>query len=95
MTVYLVANVTVLNAERMEAYAAAAGPTVAAHGGEFILDGQLAETLSGKGAAPGLALVRFPSLEAAQTWYHSPEYQALAGLRASAAEMDIALFQAA
>ncbi len=95
MTVYLVANVTVLDTEKMEAYAASAGPTVAAHGGEFILDGRLAENLSGKWAAPGVALVRFPSLEAAQTWYHSPEYQALAGLRASAAEMEIALFKSA
>lgn len=94
MTVYLVANVTVLDDEKMEAYAAAAGPTLTAHGGEFILDGRLTETLSGEWAAPGVALVRFPSVEAAQAWYHSPEYQALAGLRASAADMDIALFEA-
>jgi uncharacterized protein (DUF1330 family) len=92
MTAYLVANVTVRNAEKMEAYAAAAGPTLEAHGGELILDGQLSETLSGAWNAPSVALVRFPSLEAAQTWYNSPEYQALAPLRASAADMDIALF---
>lgn len=92
MTVYLVANVTVRDAERMQAYATAAGPTLAAHGGEFVLDGQHAETLSGTWTAPGLALVRFPSVEAARAWYHSPEYQALADLRASAADMDIALF---
>ena len=92
MTAYLVANVTVRNAEKMEAYAAAAGPTLAAHGGELILDGQLSETLSGDWNAPGVALVRFPSVAAAQTWYNSPEYQALAPLRASAADMDIALF---
>lgn len=95
MTVYLVANVTVRDAEKMLAYAAAAGPTLVAHGGEFILDGQLSETLSGNWSAPGMALVRFPSVEAARTWYHSPEYQALAGLRSSAADMDIALFQPA
>ena len=95
MTVYLIANFTVLDAEKMKAYAAAAGPTLAAHGGEFVLDGQLADTFSGTWGAAGLALVRFPSLDAARTWYRSPEYQALASLRASAAKMDIALFQAA
>jgi uncharacterized protein (DUF1330 family) len=95
MTAYLVANVTVRDAARMEAYAAAAGPTLAAHGGEFVLEGQLADTLSGTCAAPAVALVRFPSVEAARTWYNSPEYQALADLRSSAAHMDIALFQAA
>ena len=92
MTAYLVANVTVRNAKDMEAYAAAAGPTLVAHGGELILDGQLPRTLSGSWDAPGVALVRFPSVEAAQTWSASPEYQALAPLRASAADMDIALF---
>jgi len=95
MTVYLVANVTVRDADKMQAYAAAAGPTLAAHGGELVLDGQLAETLSGKWTAPGVALVRFPSVDAAQTWYRSAEYQALAPLRSSAADMDIALFKAA
>lgn len=95
MAVYLIANVTVLDAAKMEAYAAAAGPTLAAHGGEFILDGQLAATFAGNWPAPGMALVRFPSMEAARTWYNSPEYQALADLRSSAAEMDIALFEAA
>ncbi|WP_425277093.1 DUF1330 domain-containing protein [Fulvimarina pelagi] len=40
-TAYLVANVTVRSAEKTKAYAAAAGPTLAAHGREVILDGQL------------------------------------------------------
>lgn len=93
MTVYVVANVTVRDAAKMEAYAAAAAPTLAAHGGDFVLDGTLAETLSGTWAAPGMALVRFPGLEAARTWYRSPEYRALADLRVAAADMDIALFQ--
>lgn len=92
MTAYLVANFTVRNPEDMEAYAAAAGPTLDAHGGELILDGQRLETLAGTWDAPGVALVRFPSVEAARAWYASPEYQALAPLRASAADMDIALF---
>jgi uncharacterized protein (DUF1330 family) len=95
MTVYLVANVTVRNAENMEAYAAAAGPTLVAHGGELVLDGQHAETLSGRWDTPGVALVRFPDVEAARKWYNSPEYQALAPLRSSAADMDIALFTSA
>ena len=95
MTAFLVANVTVRDPERMEAYAAAAGPTLAAYGGELVLDGQLADTLFGTWAAPGLALVRFPTVEAARTWYASPEYKALAGLRSSAADMDIALFEGA
>ncbi len=95
MPAYLIANITVKDAEKMEAYAAAAGPTLDAFGAEFIMEGQLAETLSGRWPVQGVALVRFPTIEAAQTWYHSPDYQALQDLRASAADMDIALFDAA
>ena len=95
MTVYLIADITVHDAEKMEAYAAAAGPTLAAHGGEFILHGHHAETLLGEWTVPGIALVRFPTLEAARTWYNSPEYKALTDLRSSAADMNFALLEAA
>lgn len=95
MSAYLVANITVKDAEKMEAYAAAAGPTLDAYGAEFIMEGNLAENLSGRWPVQGVALVRFPSVGAARAWYNSTEYQALAGLRASAADMDIALFDAA
>ena len=95
MPAYLIANFTVKDAEKMDAYAAAAGPTLDAHGAEFIMEGHLADTLSGRWPVQDVALVRFPSIEAAQAWYHSAEYQALQDLRSSAADMDIALFEAA
>ena len=95
MPAYLIANITVKDAEKMEAYAAAAGPTLDAYGAEFIMEGRLADNLSGRWPVQGIALVRFPSIEAAQTWYQSADYQALQELRSSAADMDIALFEAA
>lgn len=95
MSAYLVANITVKDAKKMEAYAAAAGPTLEAHGAQFIMSGSLADNLSGEWPVKGVALVRFVSVNAARTWYNSPEYKALHDLRASAADMDIALFDAA
>ncbi|MEM8580318.1 MAG: DUF1330 domain-containing protein [Pseudomonadota bacterium] len=95
MTAFLIANFTILDAERMQDYAEAAGPTLTAHGGEFVFKGALAETLLGQRSGPNVAVVRFPSLDAAQSWYHSPEYKALTDLRASAAQMEFALFEAA
>lgn len=95
MSAYLIANITVKDAAKMEAYAAAAGPTLDAYGAEFIMEGHLADNLSGRWPVQGVALVRFPSIQAAQTWYHSADYQALGELRTSAADMDIALFEAA
>ncbi|MGD1886962.1 MAG: DUF1330 domain-containing protein [Cohaesibacteraceae bacterium] len=95
MTVYLIANITIRDAEKMEAYAAAAGPTLDIHGGEFIMHANHMETLLGEWSVPGVAMVRFPSVDAARTWYRSPEYQALKDMRSSAADMDFALFEAA
>ena len=95
MTAYLIANITVKDAEKMETYAAAAGPTLDAYGAEFIMEGSLTQNLSGRWPVNGVALVRFPSIEVAQAWYHSAEYQALRDLRSMAADMDIALFEAA
>ncbi len=94
MSAYLIANITVKDAEKMAAYAAAAGPTLDPHGAEFIMEGHLAENLSGRWPVQGVALVRFPRIEAAHTWYNSADYQALRDLRSSAADMDIALFEA-
>ena len=95
MPAYLIANITVKDDDKMEAYAAAAGPTLDAYGAEFIMEGELADNLSGHWPVSGVALVRFPSVEAAQTWYNSAEYLALRELRSAAADMDIALFEAA
>jgi uncharacterized protein (DUF1330 family) len=39
-------------------------------------------------------ILRFPSEAAIQTWFASPEYRALAGLRDSAGEMEFFVYQA-
>jgi len=95
MTALLIARINVLDPESMQAYGAAAGPTVAAHGGEFIARGKFASSLLGDESAQAVAIMRFPSLDAANAWFASPEYQALAGLRTAAADMQFALFEAA
>lgn len=95
MSAYLIANITIQDAEKMQAYAAAAGPTLETYGGEFVMHSHYRETLLGKWNVPGVAMVRFPDVETARSWYNSPEYKALADLRSSAAQMDFALFEAA
>ena len=95
MPAIMIARITVRDADRMQAYGAAAGPTVAAHGGEFVARGKYAASLLGDGAAPTVAVIRFPSVDAAQAWFASPEYQALAELRSAAADMEFTLYEAA
>jgi len=80
MTAYVVVHLTPKNAEKAQAYAAAAGPTVAAHGGKFLTRGP-SETLAGEHAHKAMAVIEFPSRELARQWYASPEYQATIALR--------------
>ena len=69
-----IAHVTVTDEEAYGKYAALAGPAIAKHGGQFIARGGRYVQLEGKDR-PRNVVARFPSLEAAETCYHSPEYQ--------------------
>ena len=69
-----IAHVTVTDEEAYGRYAALAGPAIAKHGGQFIARGGRYVQLEGK-ERPRNVVARFPSVEAAETCYHSPEYQ--------------------
>ena len=93
MTALLVARFDVKNAEKMEAYASAAGPTVSAHGGEFVAMGQNVGALVGEDDKQGVAMVRFPDVLSAKTWFSSPGYMACKSLREAAADMQFTLYE--
>ena len=69
-----IAHVTVTDAEAYGKYAELAGPAIAKHGGTFLARGGRFVQLEGK-ERPRNVVAQFPSLEAAETCYHSPEYQ--------------------
>jgi uncharacterized protein (DUF1330 family) len=70
-----IAHVQVTDAEAYGRYAALAGPAIAAHGGRFIARAARYVTLEGTDRPRHVVSV-FPSLDAAEACYHSPEYQA-------------------
>lgn len=70
-----IAHVEVTDADAYARYAAGAGPAIARHGGKFIARAARYVTLEGAERARHVVAV-FPSLEAAETCYHSPDYQA-------------------
>ncbi|RKF15193.1 DUF1330 domain-containing protein [Roseovarius spongiae] len=69
-----IGHVTVTDEEAYGRYAALAGPAIAKHGGHFIARGGRYVQFEGK-ARPRNVVARFPSLEAAEACYNSPEYQ--------------------
>ncbi len=80
MPAYLIANYNITNPEGYSAYTASAGPTVLAHGGEILVAGPGAKAVEGNPGAITVVL-KFPSMDALQGWYDSPEYQKVLKLR--------------
>lgn len=93
MPAFIIASVAVKDPAKMAQYAEGAGPTIAAHGGEMAMRGALKATLSGTAGTPVAAIIRFETREAAETWYSSPEYQALIPLRDEACAMTLNLYE--
>lgn len=69
-----IAHVTVTDTDAYGKYAALAGPAIEKHGGYFIARAGRYVQLEGK-EHPRNVVAKFPSVEAAEACYHSPEYQ--------------------
>ncbi|WP_146591565.1 DUF1330 domain-containing protein [Puniceibacterium confluentis] len=87
-----IAHVHVTDAEAYGKYAKLAGPAIAAHGGSFIARGGKYVTLEGKERARHV-VARFPSVEAAETCYHSPAYQEALDHARDASERDLIIVE--
>ena len=74
MPAYAIVQVDVKDADEYGKYAALAGPAVAKYGGEFLARGGDCEVFEGESRARNV-LIRFPDMDTAKTFYHSPEYQ--------------------
>lgn len=92
MSALWIAHVTVLDAEAYGKYAALAGPAIAKHGGVFLARGTRYVQLEGRDRARNV-VARFPSLEAAEACYRSPEYQAALAHARGASERDLVIVE--
>jgi uncharacterized protein (DUF1330 family) len=64
-----------------EKYRAEAPKSIAQYGGKYIVRGGAMEVLEGAAPHPRIVMLEFPSVEQAKTWYNSPEYQGVIGMR--------------
>lgn len=87
-----IAHVTVTDGDAYGKYAELAGPAIAKHGGEFIARGGRFVQLEGK-ERPRNVVARFPSVEAAETCYHSAEYQAALDHARGASERELVIVE--
>ena len=87
-----IAHVSVNDAEAYGRYAELAGPAIAAHGGEFIARGGRFVQLEGK-ERPRNVVARFPSVEAAESCYHSDAYQEALSHARGASERELVIVE--
>lgn len=75
MTAYMIADIKVTNDKWVPAYAASVHNLVHKHGGKYLARSGNVKTLEGKPLATSLiALIAFPSLEAAEAFTTDPNY---------------------
>ncbi|MCT4370015.1 DUF1330 domain-containing protein [Yangia mangrovi] len=87
-----IAHVTVTDEEAYGRYAKLAGPAIAKHGGAFIARGGRYVQLEGK-ERPRNVVAKFPSVEAAEACYHSPEYQEALSHARGASERELLIVE--
>ena len=87
-----IAHVTVTDDEAYGRYAALAGPAIAKHGGTFIARGGRYVQLEGPLRARHV-VARFPSVEAAEDCYRSPDYQEALDHARNASERELVIVE--
>jgi uncharacterized protein (DUF1330 family) len=85
MAAYVLVEVDVTDPEAYETYKTLAAAAVTTHGGRYIARGGATELLEGDVEPQRLVVLEFLDMDAARTWYHSPEYGEARAARAGAA----------
>lgn len=91
---YVLVQADITHPERYDDYAKVAPDIVAKYGGRYLARGGRSLTLEGPPARSRVVVLEFPSFDAAQQFYHSPEYTEARKLRAGASEAQFVLVEA-
>jgi uncharacterized protein (DUF1330 family) len=83
---YVIVEMKITDPERYKAYMAEAPATILAQGGEYLVRGGKFEKLEGNWNPARLAVLKFPSYEAAKKWYEESNYRQVREMRAGATE---------
>ncbi len=78
---YVLLQFTVDDLETFGLYRQGAAPTIFSNGGKVLVAASSADVREGALPAKLVTIIEFPSREAAETWYASPEYAAVTHLR--------------
>lgn len=89
LPVYMLANLTVHDAEEYRRYEKGFFPILKRHGGEFVTFDDSPRTLEGSAPREGrIVIFRFPSERHAREWYADPDYQAISAYRRAGSHLE-------
>ena len=83
---YIIVDMQISNMEQYRQYMAEAPAAVAAAGGEYLVRGGRFETMEGQWQPSRIAMLRFPSFDAAKAFYDGEMYRAARTKRLGATE---------
>ena len=84
---YVVANIRVKDQEKFQQFSGMAVAVIKKYGGKVLARGPGADRLEGD-VSGVVMMIEFESKEAANTFYHSEEYQAAKAVREACSETD-------
>ncbi|MDJ0709236.1 MAG: DUF1330 domain-containing protein [Woeseiaceae bacterium] len=91
MGAFMFIQADITNPEQFMEYAKRAPALIQRFGGRYRCMRGAVEQLEGKSDNRKIVVSEWPSMQAAQDFWNSPEYQELKDLRAGAAEIDVYL----
>ena len=89
---YWIASVTVNDVDKYKLYVEAAPAAFKKYGATYLARGGKSKQLDGEGRSRNV-VIEFPSLQAAEDCYNSPEYQAAKAKRAGAAIVSVVIVE--
>jgi uncharacterized protein (DUF1330 family) len=94
MSAYMVAQIQIDDPEEYQKYLEGFLPIFEKHGGELLATSRhQSAVIEGEWAYPHTVIMKFPSMEAARSWYDDPAYTALATHRHRSAQTNLVLVE--
>lgn len=91
MAAFMIVYARVDDAAQFDQYVAAVQPVITAHGGKLVGRALDPVVLEGDWPFATVGVLEFPSIAAAEGFWHSPEYVAVKKLREGAAQFQVVL----
>lgn len=93
MPAYIAVDITINDPATYDEYKVLAPASIAKYGGTYLARGGSTKILEGSWSPQRFVILEFPTLEAAEQWWNSPEYAPAKALRQSSAHTEMLLVE--